>query len=141
EFAAAFGARLLRSLWRELSVLAHAPNGDLAGFFLVYPHYGPLVVQAAGAARVAPSQLDYRRDAARLGPRASRVALLKTVAVNPTYRGRGVAEAMSAWLLERSEPVCDQLLGALIREDNASRRLSAGETPALRWYGLYSLAL
>jgi hypothetical protein len=33
------------------------------------------------------------------------------------------------------------LWGALIREDNASRRLSMGETPALRWYGLYSKAI
>ena len=141
EFAAAFGARLLRRLWRELSVVAHAPNGDIAGFFLVYPHYGPVVVQGAGAARVAPGEVDYARDAARLGRRASRCALLKTVAVSPKYRGRGVAEAMSAWLLAKSEPVCDELYGALIREDNASRRLSAGDTPALRWYGLYSQAL
>ncbi len=141
EFAAAFGARLLARLWRELSVVAHAPNGEIAGFFLVYPHYGPLVVQGAGQARVAPSAVDYARDVARLPAAAARTALLKTVAVNPKYRGRGVAEAMSAWLLERSAPLCDELLGALIREDNASRRLSAGETPALRWYGLYGKAL
>lgn len=140
-FSAAFGASLLRRLWRELSVIAHAPNGEIAGFFLVYPHYGPLVGQGAGAARIAPAALDYARDAAKLPPRARRCALLKTVAVSPKYRGRGVAEALSAWLLERSEPLCDELLGALIREDNASRRLSAGETPALRWYGLYSKAL
>ncbi len=138
QFAAAYGPSMLRRLWRELSVIAHAPNGDIAGFFLVYPHYGPVVVQAAGAARVCVGELDYDQHAPRLG---SRVALLKTVAVHPRYRGRGVAEALSAWLLERSEPLCDQLYGALIREDNASRRLSVGETPALRWYGLYSMAL
>jgi GNAT superfamily N-acetyltransferase len=63
--------------------------------------------------------------------------VLKTVAVHPKYRGRGVAEALSAWLLERTLLLCDELLGALIREDNASRRLSAGGAPALRWYGLY----
>ncbi|MGZ3443915.1 MAG: hypothetical protein ACXVDD_30555, partial [Polyangia bacterium] len=57
EFAAAYGASMLRRLWRELSVVAHAPNGEIAGFFLVYPHYGPLVVQAAGGARIAPSRL------------------------------------------------------------------------------------
>lgn len=111
EFAAAFGTRLLRRCWRELSLIAHAPDGAIAGFCLVYPH------------------LDRR------------VAILKTIAVNPAWRARGVAEAMTVWMLERALTMCDQVWGALIREDNASRRLATGGTPALRWYGLYGKAL
>lgn len=141
EFAAAFGEGLLRRRWRELSGIAHAPNGDIAGFFLVFPHWGPLVVQGAGEARLCPSALDYARDARRLDGRSARIAVLKTVAVHPAYRRRGVAEALSAWLLARAATACDELWGALIREDNASRRLSTGETPALRWYGLYGKRL
>jgi ribosomal protein S18 acetylase RimI-like enzyme len=111
EFAAAFGTRLLRRRWRELSLIAHAPDGALAGFCLVYPH------------------LD------------GRVAILKTIAVNPKYRARGVAEAMAVFTLERALTACDEVWGALIREDNASRRLAPVETPALRWYGLYAKSL
>jgi GNAT superfamily N-acetyltransferase len=111
EFAAAFGTRLLRRCWRELSLIAHAPDGAIAGFCLVYPHL------------------------------ERRVAILKTIAVNPAYRARGVAEAMSAWMLERARGTCDHVWGALIREDNASRRLATGGTPALRWYGLYGKAI
>jgi ribosomal protein S18 acetylase RimI-like enzyme len=141
QFVAAYGPSLLRKLWRDLSVLALAPDGEVAGFFLVYPDYGPLVAQSAGAARLSPGALDFDRHAPLLGPRGPQRALLKTVAVHPAYRARGLAEALSAWLLERATTRCDELFGALIREDNASRRLSAGETQALRWYGLYSLAL
>jgi GNAT superfamily N-acetyltransferase len=108
EFAAAFGSRLLRRCWRELSLVAHAPDGAIAGFCLVYPH------------------LDQR------------VAILKTIAVNPKFRARGVAEAMTVWMLERALGASDAVWGALIREDNASRRLAPGDTPALRWYGLYA---
>lgn len=111
DFAAAFGASLLRRRWRELSLIAHAPDGTVAGFCLVYPHLG------------------------------GRVAILKTIAVNPAWRARGVAEAMSVWSLERALGACDQVWGALIREDNASRRLATAGTPALRWYGLYGKAL
>jgi len=107
EFAAAFGTRLLRRCWRELSLVAHAPDGTIAGFCLVYPH------------------LD------------GRVAILKTIAVNPAHRARGVAEAMTVWMLERALTACAEVWGALIREDNASRRLAPGGTPALRWYGLF----
>lgn len=141
EFAAAFGKSLLRRRWPDLSVVAHAPSGELAGFCLVFPHYGPLVVQAAGTARVAASALDYERDARRLDGRWARAAVLKTIAVSPSHRARGVAEAITAWLLERAEACADELWGALIREDNASRRLATNETPALRRYGLYAQAI
>jgi len=110
EFAAAFGARLLRRRWRELSLLAYAPDGAIAGFCLVYPH-------------------------------ATRIAVLKTIAVNPRYRARGVAEAMTAWVLARSLDCSEEVWGALIREDNVSSRLAPGGTPALRWYGLYGKAI
>jgi GNAT superfamily N-acetyltransferase len=111
EFAAAFGTRLLRRCWRDLSLIAHAPDGEIAGFCLVYPHL------------------------------ERRVAILKTIAVSPAFRARGVAEAMSVWMLERAVTRCDQVWGALIREDNASRRLAPKGTPALRSYGLYGKAL
>ena len=35
------------------------PDGDLAGFFLVYPHYGPLAIQGSTLGRVPVSDLSY----------------------------------------------------------------------------------
>ncbi|WP_456247378.1 GNAT family N-acetyltransferase [Longispora urticae] len=141
EFAAAFGANMLRRVWGDLSVLAQGPGGEIVGFLLAYPHYGPLIVQGAGTARIRPDDLDFQRHGPQILGHGNRCAIIKTLAVHPAHRRSGLAKALVAWTFHHGASRCDEYLGALIREDNASRLLCPTNSVALREYGLYSVRL
>jgi hypothetical protein len=137
EFTAGFGSGFAARLTPDGSVIAYGPDGEVAGVCLTMPHYGPLVVRSAGAARVRVSELCYARHAEALAPHGAPTWVLKTIGSSPAHRRRGVADAMAGAMLKRGLRLgLTTLFGAVIREDNPSRRLTRGHH-AERWYGLY----
>ena len=125
----------------ETSVICWAPDGAIAGLFAVFPDWGPLVRQGAGAARLRLGAIDAATHFAALREHPPVTILLKTIGVDPRYQQRGVFPALLVWLLDRCEGRYERYLGALIREDNPSRRFFAKVVTTHRWYGLYAKAL
>lgn len=121
------------------SLVAHAPDGSIAGFFLVYPDYGPLLRQEAGAARITGAPR-YASDFERL-PRP-RCALARTGGVRPDFRSLGLFTAMSCELSLRAEGLYDVLAAPLVRDDNNSRQFALRHGRARQHqYGLFQKGL
>ncbi len=137
QFASGYGASVARRLCARTSILARDPDGDIAGFCLVYPHYGPLAVQGAACRRVPASQLSYDQHDAVLAAAGGTLAVAKTVGVCPQHRGRGLMDAMGATAIERGVGRYDCWVGAMIRADNPSRRFGAAHMDVERTYALY----
>jgi len=136
-FKRACGPAFIRKADPEVSTMCIAPDGSLAGFFIVYPHYGELV-RASAANRVAASELDYGLHAPLLGSR--RDAILKTVGVLPEHRRHGLMSAMVMSILERGGDRYQRWFGALVRDDNPSGRFGR-DAEHVRRYGLYNATL
>jgi GNAT superfamily N-acetyltransferase len=141
RFTATHGAGLARRLCPRASVVARAPGGELAGFLLVFPHYGPLVVQGSAPGRVAASALSYEEHAPLLAARGERVGIVKTVGIAPAHRRRGVMDALVVATLEAGWQHYDTWLGALIRSDNPSGRYGAARERMERAYSLFARPL
>lgn len=141
-FDAACGESLARRICPHASTMAFTKSGEIAGFFLVYPNYGPLVVQAAGAARVPASSLEYGRHCSALASSSSSIAAVaKTTGVSPAFRRRGLMNAMAAESVRHGEGRYGAWFGAMIRADSHSRNFAHGRTWNERWYGLYGKLL
>lgn len=138
RFAALQGAGVARRLCPYTSVLAYAADGELAGFMLVFPHYGPLAVQGAGRARVAASALCFEEHAATLARCGPRVGIVKSVGIAPAHRQRGVMDALAVAVLERGQGHYDRWMAALIREKNHSARYGGRRQRLERSYALYA---
>jgi GNAT superfamily N-acetyltransferase len=137
-FSRSFGSAFIGRACSNSSTLALAPNGAIAGFFLVCPHYGPLLVQGTGCERVTVGSLDYARHAPMLAERGPMHAIVKTVGVHPHHQRKGVMNALAVAMCERGAlERYTTWYGALIRQDNVSRRFAEGHTAAERWYALY----
>ena len=141
QFAAGYGASVAKRLCARTSVLARGPDGDLAGFFLVYPHYGPLAIQGSTLGRVPVSDLSYDAHDAVLAAAGGTLAVAKTVGVTPKHRGRGLMDALGATVIERGVGRYDCWVGAMIRADNPSRRFGAAHMDFEREYALYGQPL
>ena len=119
------------------SVICFDTAGDVAGLFLVYPHYGGLL---AGGGVVAASEISFAAHAAdALAAAAQPTAVMKTVGVRHDLRRRGVMDALVLEVFERGDERYDRWFGALIRADNPSRNFADGSHPDERRYGLYRL--
>lgn len=140
-FAAGYGATVARRLCPRTSLVARAPDGALAGFLLVYPHYGPLLVRGAPGGRVPVGALSYDEHAPALERLGERTAVAKTVGVVAAHQGRGLMSALGVTALERGRAHYDRWLAALIRADNPSRRFGAAHMRAERTYALYARPL
>jgi hypothetical protein len=141
RFSATHGAGLARRLCPHTSVVARAPGGELAGFLLVFPHYGPLAVQGAALRRVPASALSYEEHAPLLASAGERVGIVKTVGIVPAHRQRGLMDAMVVATLGAGSRRYDRWLGALIRSGNPSGRYGAARERMERGYSLYAKAL
>ncbi|MFZ5723487.1 MAG: hypothetical protein ACOY33_07480 [Pseudomonadota bacterium] len=134
-FAAQCGTPFADRFCPRTSVLARAHDGRIAGFFLVYPDYGPLLRQG-NPQRVAAADLRYATHAGLL-PRPRR-ALAKTGGVHPDFRALGLFTAMGCELTLRAEGLYEQIAGTLVREDNRSLNFAARHgTAAQHAYALY----
>jgi hypothetical protein len=118
--------------------MAIAPNGDIAGFLMTMPHYGPLVTQAAGSDRVPVRSLSFSRHTPMLRDRPPVQGIVKTIGIHPNHRGIGLMDALLVAMLDRAEGFYESWLGALIRADNLSRRFGAPVTAAERRYLLFA---
>jgi hypothetical protein len=137
QFEAYCGESFIRRACPHASSVVWGPDGDLAGFFLIYPHYGPLVVQAAGDARLSPGVLNYADHFDLLRPLGPVGAICKTVGVAPNHRSHGLMTSMATSMFLRSSELYEWWYGALIRSGNRSGNYSEAATMMHRWYGLY----
>ena len=137
QFASGYGAAVAKRLCARTSLLARGPDGDLAGFFLVYPHYGPLAMQGSTLGRVPASALSYDAHDPVLAAAGESHAVAKTVGVCPEHRGRGLMGALGASVIDRGVGRYDCWVGAMIRADNPSRKFGAAHMDVERTYALY----
>jgi GNAT superfamily N-acetyltransferase len=138
-FERQFDAAWAATLEPAASLRVRGPRGDVAGISLVYPHYAPLLVQAAGERRVALSELSHRRHAPLLD---GRTFVYKTGGTAPRHRRHGVAAAMVGTVAERLlELGASSLLGGPMREDNPSIQVFGERDRTPRMYALYAREL
>ena len=136
-FAAKCGEGFIRRTDPTSSVACYAPDGSLAGFTLIYPHYGAIVRQGAGADRVEATDLDFATHWPLVKDQPGLGAIGKTVGVSPDHRGHGMMAAMAIGTFERGGDRYPLWYGAMIRKGNLSARFGEGRTVGERWYGLY----
>jgi ribosomal protein S18 acetylase RimI-like enzyme len=136
QFAAAAGEGIAKKLSPDVSMIAYAPTGEPVGFCLVYPQYAPLISQSAPD-RVSPRDLDWDVHMPLLRASGPVDLVLKTICVVPSHQRLGVGPALAVAVTSRAAPLCRTLFGALIREDNPSRRLTVG-CVSERTYALYA---
>lgn len=120
-FTAACGKPFANRLCPRTSVLAKARDGRIAGFFLVFPDYSPLLRQSTQLP-VPAADITWARHYPAL-PRPRR-GLAKTGGVHPDFRSLGLFTAMSCELSLRAEGIYDTLAATLVREDNPSRQFA-----------------
>jgi hypothetical protein len=140
-FRDACGERFVRRACPRSSTLVFAADGAIAAFMLQVPNYGELVVQGAGDERVEPDALDYAVHYPRLRARGPVESILKTAGVMPAYRASGVVSALTARALRLGRRRYHACWGALMREDNWTRRISESLQDQTRWYALYGKRL
>jgi hypothetical protein len=140
-FRAVCGESLAARLCPESSVIALDSEGDIAGFFLVLPQYGPLLVQGAGPGRLRGAELSRACHLAPLAAGGRPDAIAKTAGVMPAHRGKGLMDALAVSAVSRGAPLYHRWFGALIRADSRSRNFADGCTTAERRYALYAKAL
>lgn len=141
SFAQACGQRFIQKADPEASAIMMTPEGHVAGFFLLYPDYGPLVARSAGAARIAPDALDFHTHASRAFALGSDAGILKTVGVRPELRRMGIMDALTAQIMDWANDRYARWIGALIREDNPSRNFGRAYLLDERGYQLYRLVI
>ena len=137
-FAASCGAPFAERFCPHASVIAHSTDGDIAGFFLAFPDYGPLLIQGNGS-RINADDIDYRQHQPLLP--TPRLLLAKTGGVHPQWRSHGLFTALSCELTLRAGQHYQQIAGALVRDDNRSMQFAARHGSDARHYGLFCRAL
>jgi GNAT superfamily N-acetyltransferase len=137
-FAAGYGEAIARQLCPRSSLLVRDHGGTIVGFLLIYPHYGSLVAQRAGASRIAVSDLSFDEHCPMLERAGERTAVVRTIGVNPDHRARGVMDALMAEAVARGVRCYDRWIGALIEASNWSRRFGASQTDYERMYALFA---
>lgn len=120
------------------SVLARTHDGRIAGFFLVYPDYSPLL-QRGNPQRVQASEIRHALHFDAL-PRPRR-GLARTGGVHPDFRALGLFTAMSCELMLRAEGVYERMAATLVREDNRSLNFAARHAAETHHYALYQQSL
>ena len=121
RFQAGFGAPLANRLCPHSSVLAEHRDGSIAGFFLSFPDYAPLIRQG-NPNRQALADCTFEDVANMSHPP---MLLGKTGGVHPDYRHRGLFAVMSYLMLKQSTRHYDWGGAVLVREDNPSARVGA----------------
>lgn len=138
-FESACGEDFAQRFCPQTSVLARRLDGRIAGFFLAFPDYGPLMRQGS-VDPVDAAQIRYDTHADLLPH--PRLGLAKTGGVHPDFRASGLFTAMSCELCLRAEGVYERLCAALVREDNPSLKFAQRHGKAHeRHYGLFHKAL
>jgi hypothetical protein len=137
-FSPAWAARLDP----DISVLAFGPDGDVAGYAFCYADYGPLLVQGAGAARVAVGALSHATHAPLLRGDAAATFLVKTSGASPRHRRVGLAQAGLVAVFERAlRKGMSRMITGPMHSENPIRRLFRRGQAGERGYALYAAEL
>ena len=140
-FRQACGEKFIRKTDPNTSTVAYDPQGRVIGFFLVYPQWGPILVQQAGSERVSLDELDYDTHWPQLRAMGKPMGVAKTGATLPEWRGQGIFSALGTALTERSLDVYSHAVNPLIAPDRHSRRFVRGLALDARWYSVYGKSL
>ncbi|MET1076638.1 MAG: hypothetical protein ABWY06_01320 [Pseudomonas sp.] len=133
------GQGLADRLCPHSSVLARAKDGRIAGFFLAYPDYGPLL-RRDSPQQVSANSLSHAAHYPLLP--TPRQLLAKTGGVHPDFRQHGLFTAMGSEVVLRAAPHYQRIVGAMVREDNNSRQFALRHSGGdLHHYGLYGGSL
>lgn len=138
-FITACGKPFAERFCPRTSVLARAHDGRIAGFFLVFPDYSPLMRQS----QTAPESFsNITWDSHYHTLPSPRLGLAKTGGVHPDFRDIGLFTAMGCELSLRAEGRYEELAGTLVREDNPSRQFALRHGTGRRHtYALYQASL
>ncbi|WP_250657930.1 hypothetical protein [Alkalimarinus coralli] len=118
-FEKAFGEGFAYRFCPKASVLATDAEGNIAGFFVAFPDYSPLLKQSSPK-KVEASQIRYN-DHFKLLEHPK--VLGKSGGVSPAYRKSGLFSVMSYLLTQWSEASYELGGATLVREDNPSARV------------------
>jgi ribosomal protein S18 acetylase RimI-like enzyme len=141
EFDAHFDRGWATRLDTGASLLAIGADGQIAGFVLSAPHYGPLLSQGAGP-RVGVRDVAYARHAAILARAGDRATVLTSAAVGHEHRRAGLATALIG---ESARSALSQgsrrLLIGPMHSDGHGLRVFRAMQGSERWYGIYASAV
>jgi hypothetical protein len=119
-----------------------APDDSVAGFLLIYPHYGPLVIQKAGDGRVPVSELNYHQHWPLLEKQESIAGLAKTIGIHPNHRGKHLSVALAVQCALWGADRYDCWYGANMAPHVHSRKMMQKmDVTSQRWYALYKKSL
>lgn len=120
----------------KTSILAKTHEGDIAGFFLVYPDYSSLV-NPKNPQAIKLNDIRYNEHYPLIAE-GQRIALAKTVGVAKPYRAFNLFTSMSCELTMRSKGIYDMMCAPLMRSDNPSVSFAAKYGKSrLHHYALY----
>ena len=140
-----FSRKTAEKLDPNTSVILIDADNEVAGYFAVYPDYGPALAQG-NPHRIQHHELNYKRAFPLL---SNPNLLMKTGCVHPKYRQHRLFTTLSVIACERSRQYGYHTpVGCLIRADNHSRRMSdfaqridPRATSTQQQYGLFTKKL
>lgn len=140
DFKKACGKSFADKICQHSSVVAEAKHGkgEIAGVFLNFPDYSPLVNQAS-AGDVAPESVSFGEHAEIL--ERPKTLLLKTAGVSEKHRGKHLYTYLFNLCTVLGAAHYEQALCCLFILDNPSRKAADRMTQDLRHYALYSKEL
>ncbi len=124
----------------DLSMAVYTSDRSLAGWMLVYPHYGPLVWQQRSAGRVTTDTLTYARHFGELTEMLlphRPWAVCKTVAFAPQFQDQGLVTMMVYEANKRCVDTYDGWMLALSRMDNHTQGFYQPDAEGRRLYSVY----
>lgn len=124
----------------ELSTAVLTADDELAGWMLVYPHYGPLCASVRGDEAVAVADLRFEHHIGELrgllAP-ARPWAVCRTIAFAPAHRGKGLSPLVVHAANERCMAAYDGWFLAMSRLDNRTQDFYATDPEGRRLYSVY----
>lgn len=137
QFEAAMGRSVAEKLCPLSSMIAWGKEGEIAGFFLAFPDYSPLMNQGAEERRV--DHVTFA-GSSELLPRP-RTMLLKTVGTHPSYRRFGLGSYLGLEGCRLAQDYYDRVIAALLKSDNPSTKFPRRHIQTNRTYALFKRTL
>jgi len=135
---------LAPTLCPELSTAVLTDDDELAGWMLVYPHYGPLCASSRGFHAVAVADLRFERhigELRRLVAPARPWAVCRTIAFAAAHRGKGLSPLVVHAANERCMAAYDGWFLAMSRLDNRTQDFYETDPEGRRLYSVYGRAV
>jgi GNAT superfamily N-acetyltransferase len=139
-FEKACGPSWIRKTDPVSSMSLYDPNDRLSGFFLAYPHWGPIITQGAKN-RVPVSEIDYHKHFEQLKETGTVIGVPKTSAIHPDYQGLGLFAALAIAITVPTGDLYQYWYGALIGATKLNRKFGSKVSTEARWYAAYGKAI